>query len=599
MVSSSNSATVASPLQWVFVDTQALIVNTINEISNLPKDPPSLYVDLEGINLSRYGTVSLLNVFVLPRKQTYLIDTHILGQAAFDTPSTNGLTLKIILESPLIPKVLFDLRNDADALYNHYGVLLANVHDVQLLELAAHKSTRRTVSGLAMCIVRDLKLTDAESSLISQLKVRGKKLFAPECGGSYEVFNTRPLDPDLIEYCINDVALLPRLWYTYNVAISPKWSPKLAEETAKRMMCPLIKDYEPGGGDKALNPWRIQSNTRSYKEFTPAHRTFLKSNNTRKREPEASDLISGTSRTAHTLLPVSNKSLDSRDLVNEMSTLHISSANEKRPATSRVSCLSCIKAFKTEESLAQHTIASHGGENGTPKLVDIQQVPGKIDNVTKQPSSGPHGIKMRYSAELNKHQDTALASGSTSVPLGFTQTPFIATATSNAKQPKPVQRITNSRRLPCISCPRFFATVPALHQHRQASHPLQDPTRHSIPAQPTFSVPLPLRPVNPTSNISTPSTSIMKNKVPAPKTNHTCVICTKEFKSGNALMQHTRDSHTKESTKPRPSTRGSENYSPAGYYGSSGYQGSGYSSPKNYGLCDKDCAWCGHCADGI
>ena len=39
------------------------------------------------------------------------------------------------------------------------------------------------------------------------VKDAGNRLFSPEKGGSYTVFEQRPLDPRILEYCAQDVAL--------------------------------------------------------------------------------------------------------------------------------------------------------------------------------------------------------------------------------------------------------------------------------------------------------------------------------------------------------------------------------------------------------
>lgn len=51
---------------------------------------PNLFIDLEGDNLSRHGTLSLITVLVEPRHTVHLVDVHTLGQQAFSIASTNG-----------------------------------------------------------------------------------------------------------------------------------------------------------------------------------------------------------------------------------------------------------------------------------------------------------------------------------------------------------------------------------------------------------------------------------------------------------------------------------------------------------------------------
>ncbi|GLI80011.1 hypothetical protein PoHVEF18_008359 [Penicillium ochrochloron] len=120
-----------------FIDTEDDLIRLVETIENVPTHPPSLYVDLEGVNLSQHGSISILQVFVYPRDETYLVDVYTLKKKAFTVPSSKtGETLLSILESSDIPKVFFDVRNDSDALFSHFGVKLTGVIDLQLMELA-------------------------------------------------------------------------------------------------------------------------------------------------------------------------------------------------------------------------------------------------------------------------------------------------------------------------------------------------------------------------------------------------------------------------------------------------------------------------------
>ncbi|KAL8948658.1 MAG: hypothetical protein Q9222_005169 [Ikaeria aurantiellina] len=94
-----------------------------------------------------------------PLDCTYLIDIHTLGGRAFTTIDPNtAQTLKAILESDGIPKVFFDVRNDSDALYAHYGIKLAGIKDLQLMELATRAFNKKFVNGLSKCIDKDAGL---------------------------------------------------------------------------------------------------------------------------------------------------------------------------------------------------------------------------------------------------------------------------------------------------------------------------------------------------------------------------------------------------------------------------------------------------------
>ncbi|KAI0391783.1 hypothetical protein F5Y17DRAFT_387930 [Xylariaceae sp. FL0594] len=185
------------------VDNPAAIAAMVDELHGLPVSPPSLYLDLEGVNLSRHGTLSILQIHVRTTSKTYLVAVKTLQHAAFTTRGPrSGTTLKAILESPTILKVLFDVRCDSDALYSLYQITLQGLEDLQLMELASQASRPRTyICGLKRCIEKDLPMTSAERRAWMKTKDQGLKLFAPEHGGSYEVFNQRPLPEEIRQYC--------------------------------------------------------------------------------------------------------------------------------------------------------------------------------------------------------------------------------------------------------------------------------------------------------------------------------------------------------------------------------------------------------------
>lgn len=236
------------------IDTVTALSDLLGVLEGLQTQPPSLYIDLEGEKLSRNGTVSILQLYVLPTKRTYLIDVHTLGNTCFTARGPRGGTLKEILESPDIPKVFFDVRNDSDALYSHFNIHLAGIQDLQLMELATRPFGRRYVNGLAKCIKKEGRLSVAESNEWEKCKEAGVKLFAPERGGSYMVFNERPLSKDIVRYCIQDVHFLPRLWAYYNRKLTPTWWLRVKLASTKRVTESQSASYAPHGKQKALAP---------------------------------------------------------------------------------------------------------------------------------------------------------------------------------------------------------------------------------------------------------------------------------------------------------------------------------------------------------
>ncbi|KAK3313022.1 ribonuclease H-like domain-containing protein [Apodospora peruviana] len=271
----------SAPGSNTLIDTPSAVSAMVDTLAGLPANPPrpSLYIDVEGINLSRQGSISILQIHVHPIRHTYLVDIHILGSAAFSTlgTTTTTTTLKSILESPDIPKVFFDVRNDSDALYHHFNISLQGIHDLQLMELATRAPTlhRRHLNGLARCIERDLHpsvLTSRERTAWKAAKERGLNLFAPERGGSYAVFNERPLREEIRSYCVQDVQFLPRLWACYNdkfslvsslkmtaatgpgKRISDEWRERVLEESKARVALSQTVGYNGKGKHMALAP---------------------------------------------------------------------------------------------------------------------------------------------------------------------------------------------------------------------------------------------------------------------------------------------------------------------------------------------------------
>ena len=122
------------------------------------------------------------------------------------------------------------------------------------MELATRYYSKKYVSGLAKCIDRDAPLTTDEMRTWKASKEKGLKLFAPERGGSYDVFNVRPLPDDIKEYCVQDVQFLPKLWVQYQGKISSSWTKRVMTESANRVMLSQTATYDGKGKDKALAP---------------------------------------------------------------------------------------------------------------------------------------------------------------------------------------------------------------------------------------------------------------------------------------------------------------------------------------------------------
>lgn len=176
--------------------------------SRLVKEGKEIAVDFEGIDLCRDGELCLIQCAQKDDNgRVYLFDIVAMNKAAF----TEG-GLKELLESSHVKKVIYDGRGDADALYHQFEVSLLNVYDLQICSVKRQETLEcrpdKFVHGLGKAMNRFLEHDFHRSVDIQHVKKAGKELFAPEKGGSYEVWKVRPLHPDLIKYASLDVEIL-------------------------------------------------------------------------------------------------------------------------------------------------------------------------------------------------------------------------------------------------------------------------------------------------------------------------------------------------------------------------------------------------------
>lgn len=238
-------------IQWI--DTMDLIRALVNEITHMDRKS-LIFVDLEGINLSRHVSVAIMQVLVPPNPAVYLIDIHVLQKEAFTAATDDGETLGGILESDTYAKVFFDMRNDSDALYSHFDIRLQGVIDLQLIEFAARPKRGRFLKGLSKCITESRVLSIAQAKEWEKSKDSGVCLFAPERGGTYEVFLRRPLSVVLQRYCAGDVLKLPRLLQVYAARLPAHLVGQVSAEALCRVALSQSIDFNGKGKHMALGP---------------------------------------------------------------------------------------------------------------------------------------------------------------------------------------------------------------------------------------------------------------------------------------------------------------------------------------------------------
>lgn len=220
-----------------------------------------LYMDIEGDNLGRNGSITIIQIHEPSARLTYIIDVFKLKALAFRTSGAHGTTLKELFESRWIPKILFDLRNDADGLFANYQVKLEGAEDLQLMELASREdSTQRgaDIIGLRDCLERDAGLSRDEMTEMVKTKSRGRNLMNDY--SDLKPFNRRPMRTDVWNYCIRDVLYLPKLRREYWDRLDPTWQRIVLEESAYRAKTSRESWYDPDGYGKKLSPCYLETN---------------------------------------------------------------------------------------------------------------------------------------------------------------------------------------------------------------------------------------------------------------------------------------------------------------------------------------------------
>ncbi|RAH69819.1 uncharacterized protein BO66DRAFT_438894 [Aspergillus aculeatinus CBS 121060] len=256
------------------IDTPELVSQLMDDLLVNPTE--DLYVDLEGENLCRHGTITIVALHLIEPRRTYLVDVHTLGDTAFHTSAAvdNTTTLKAILESHTRTKVFFDVRNDSDALRVLYDILLQGVKDVQIMELGFRQCIGGGwLRGLRSCVRNSTQigLSAEEKNRWLENKWQMARKFRSMDGEGGEHHDRgltqRPLTPEAVEYSAGDVVLLPQLRREYMDTLDDFWMWFVERETAARVEESQDDGYVPHGRRKALVPWTLRDFEERIKEY--------------------------------------------------------------------------------------------------------------------------------------------------------------------------------------------------------------------------------------------------------------------------------------------------------------------------------------------
>lgn len=242
----------------IVVDSATSLLSLLDNLTSLLFGHHLLYIDLNGVKLGPHGSISIVSLHVTTIKKLYLIDICRLGKSAFSTRNKAATSLKTVLESQIIPKVIFDIRNLSAALFSHFQISVDGIKDLQIMEIAAREGMNE-LSGLAKCIEQDRSVSVAARAEWQSTQEGGSHLYGPEKGGRYEIFEERPMRPELVKYCATKVALLPGLYNTYKAKLDMPgeafWWSQVEKATKDWIKLSQSPGYNVNEKTETSGPW--------------------------------------------------------------------------------------------------------------------------------------------------------------------------------------------------------------------------------------------------------------------------------------------------------------------------------------------------------
>lgn len=224
-------------------------------LDTLKKGVAEIHIDGEWTE----GVMTDLEIKFVSRNITYCLDMVQLGPAVFDEPSAGGRTLRNILEDPLIPVSIYDIRGDQYIMFHQYGLVMNGVIDLQILFLVAQCSQGSFyLPGLGKA-VKSLFLNKDELKEWEENKRKGRK-FCDKYG--FSMFLRRALHPTLQKYAAGDTEYMGHI-YAYSMS-QPRMKSALLQDlvlmiSEKRVTEAISPEYNPDDANHSKSPVEYQT----------------------------------------------------------------------------------------------------------------------------------------------------------------------------------------------------------------------------------------------------------------------------------------------------------------------------------------------------
>jgi exonuclease 3'-5' domain-containing protein 1 len=224
------------------------------------------FCDMEGNNLGRDGTISLLQITIRSLNKTWIFDVTVLKEVVFGTNSPAGNSIRRVLECQEVQTAWFDCRGDGNALMFKAQVRMQNVFDMSLLELTVRQNDfyKEYRWGLDKSIGRLPKsvISFEEYAEWHKIKNAGKSLCRQH---GYQLFDKRPLVDVLKAYAGQDTIYMPHIYdmYMKRLEKSDFTYQQILDESRNAIDLACSESFNPNdrNNSKAPYPFRVYRDT--------------------------------------------------------------------------------------------------------------------------------------------------------------------------------------------------------------------------------------------------------------------------------------------------------------------------------------------------
>lgn len=195
-------------------------------INDIFKNHNVVSFDCEGINLGASGQITLIQIAVMPPSDSVAVIPKIYIFDILLNPEFLNGSLKELLESEKIIKVIHDARNDSSALFFQYGIKLANIFDTQVSHAVIQQQNTGRPAYKAKYVSLNMLLEMYGGPASNPKKEQMKKFYRKD----QKYWSHRPLTDEMVYYAAFDVyALVPDVYCNMSKQIRQEYLPLLQQ----------------------------------------------------------------------------------------------------------------------------------------------------------------------------------------------------------------------------------------------------------------------------------------------------------------------------------------------------------------------------------